>query len=144
MCRFTCFLIFEESEGYAFQKDLFCPILSLLSIWDCHCVCLGLLNKVWLILESPLHLLLLLLLLLFASCSLPRMISISAYLLCCIQLFAIPQNVACQIPLPLGFLRLEYLSELSFPPPRDLPHPKIEPASSVSPDSKWILYPLNH
>ena len=33
----------------------------------------------------------------------------------------------------LGFHRQEYWSGLPFPPPRDLPHPGIEPKSPVSP-----------
>ena len=43
--------------------------------------------------------------------------------------FAIPWTVACQAPLSLGFSRQEYFSELSFPPPGDLPDPGIEPES---------------
>ena len=38
-----------------------------------------------------------------------------------------------QAPLSMGFHRQEYGSELPFPPPGDLPHPGIEPASPVSP-----------
>jgi len=33
----------------------------------------------------------------------------------------------------MEFFRQEYWSELSFPPPEDLPNSGIEPASSVSP-----------
>ena len=39
-------------------------------------------------------------------------------------------TVAHQAPLSMGFFRQEYWSELSFPSPRDLPDPGIEPVSS--------------
>ena len=38
-----------------------------------------------------------------------------------IQLFAHPWTVACQASLSMEFSRQEYWSELSFPPPGDLP-----------------------
>jgi len=41
----------------------------------------------------------------------------------------IPQTVAHQAPLSLGFSRQEYWSGLPFPSPGDLPHPGIEPGS---------------
>ena len=44
--------------------------------------------------------------------------------------FVTPRAVACQALLSMGFPRQEYWSELSFPPPGDLPNPEIE---SVSP-----------
>ena len=34
----------------------------------------------------------------------------------------------------MGFSRQEYRSELPFPPPGDLPDPRIEPGCPVSPD----------
>ena len=43
----------------------------------------------------------------------------------------IPQTVACQAPLPMGFSRQEYWRGLPFPPPGDLPNPGIEPVSPV-------------
>ena len=46
-----------------------------------------------------------------------------------VQLFATPWTVACQAPLSMGFSRQEYWSELSCPPPEDLPNPGIEPGS---------------
>ena len=49
-----------------------------------------------------------------------------------VQLFATPWTVAHQAPLSMGFSRQEYWSGLSFTPPRDLPHPGIEPTSPVS------------
>ena len=42
---------------------------------------------------------------------------------------ATPWTVACKAPLFTGFPRQEYWSELSFPPPSDLPNPRIEPPS---------------
>ena len=44
-----------------------------------------------------------------------------------------PWTVARQAPLSMEFSRQEYWSGLPFPPPGDLPHPGIEPASLVSP-----------
>ena len=38
-------------------------------------------------------------------------------------------TVACQAPLSVGFPRQEYWSGLPCPPPRDLPNPRIKPAS---------------
>ena len=44
-----------------------------------------------------------------------------------VWLFTTPWTVACQSPLSMGFSRqYEYWSRLSFPPPRDLPHPGME------------------
>ena len=42
-------------------------------------------------------------------------------------------TVACQAPLPVGFSRQEYWSELSFRIPGDIPNPGIEPTSLVFP-----------
>ena len=42
-------------------------------------------------------------------------------------------TVACQAPLFVGFSRQEYWSGLPCPPPGDLPHSGIEPASLMSP-----------
>ena len=50
----------------------------------------------------------------------------------CVPLFAIPWTVARQAPLSLGFSRQGYWSGLPFPPPGDLPHPGIKPASLMS------------
>ena len=52
----------------------------------------------------------------------------------CVQLFATPWTVAHQAPPPMGFLRHEYWSELPFPTPGNLPDPRIEPTSPVSPE----------
>ena len=47
-----------------------------------------------------------------------------------VQLFATLQIEACQPPLSMGFSRQEYQSGLPCLPPRDVPHPGIEPMSS--------------
>jgi len=43
-----------------------------------------------------------------------------------------PIDVACQAPLYMGLSRQDYWSGLPCPPPEDLPHPGIEPASITS------------
>ena len=47
--------------------------------------------------------------------------------------FVTPWNVAYQAPLSLGFSWQEYWSRLPFPPPGDLPDPRIKLASLMSP-----------
>ena len=42
-------------------------------------------------------------------------------------------SVACQAPLSIGFSRQDYWSGLLFPPPGDLPDPRIEPEPLVFP-----------
>ena len=54
-------------------------------------------------------------------------------MLTCVQLFATPWTIAHQAPLSMGYSRQEYWSGLPFPPPRDLPGPRTEPSSPVSP-----------
>ena len=44
-----------------------------------------------------------------------------------------PWPIARQAPLSIGFSKQEYRNALSFPPPRDLPNPGIEPISLKSP-----------
>ena len=44
-----------------------------------------------------------------------------------------PWTVAYQAPLSMGFTRQEYWSGLPFPPPGDLPDPRIESTSPESP-----------
>ena len=44
-----------------------------------------------------------------------------------------PMDCSCQAPLSMGFFRQEYWSVLPCHPPRDLPHPGIEPVSLTSP-----------
>ena len=57
-----------------------------------------------------------------------------AQLLSRVLLFSIPQTIAHQAPLSMGFSRQEYWSGVSFPPPGDLPNPGIEPKSPASPE----------
>ena len=61
-------------------------------------------------------------------------------MLSCVQLFATPWTIACQPPLSIGISRQEYWSGLSFPSPEDLPNPRIEPASPVSPALAGIFF----
>ena len=42
-------------------------------------------------------------------------------------------TVACQAPLSMGLSQQEYWSGLPCPPPGDLPHPRMEPASLTCP-----------
>ena len=46
-----------------------------------------------------------------------------------IQLFSATWTIAHQAPLPMGFSRQEYWSDLPFPSPGDLPNPGIKPTS---------------
>ena len=45
----------------------------------------------------------------------------------------IPETIACQAPMNMGFPRQEYWNGVLFPTPRDLPDPGIQPASLESP-----------
>ena len=49
-----------------------------------------------------------------------------------VQLFVTLWTIARQVPLSMGFSKQEFWSELSYPPPGDLPHPGIEPAFLTS------------
>ena len=60
--------------------------------------------------------------------------------LSCVQLFVTPWTVACQAPLSMGFLWQEYWSELSRPPPGDLPNPGIKLASPESPVLAGVFF----
>ena len=51
----------------------------------------------------------------------------------CAQLFATPWTVAYQTPLSIGFPKQEYWSGLPFVSPGDLPDPRIESPSLLSP-----------
>ena len=51
----------------------------------------------------------------------------------CVQLFVTLWAVACQPPLSMGFSRQEYWEWVSVSPPGDLPDPRTERASLVSP-----------
>ena len=46
---------------------------------------------------------------------------------------ATPWTAEHQTPLSMGFSRQEHWGRLLFPPPGDLPQPKIKPESPVSP-----------
>ena len=46
-----------------------------------------------------------------------------------VKLFVTPWTVAQQVPLPMGFSRQDYWSQLPFPSPGDLSNPGIEPRS---------------
>ena len=48
------------------------------------------------------------------------------------QLFATPWTVAQQAPLSKGFSRQEFWNGLPYPPPGELPRPRIQPTSPVS------------
>ena len=50
-----------------------------------------------------------------------------------VLLSVVPWTVACQAPLSIGFLCQGYWSVLPFSTPGDLPDPRIEPTSLVSP-----------
>ena len=50
-----------------------------------------------------------------------------------VRFFAIPQSVALEAPLSMGFSWQEYWSGLPFPSPGDLPNPVLELKSPVSP-----------
>ena len=49
--------------------------------------------------------------------------------LSCVRLFVIPQTVAYQAPLSMGFSRQQYWSGLPFPSPGDLPNPGLKAGS---------------
>ena len=50
-----------------------------------------------------------------------------------VQVSARPQTVPRQAPLSMGFSRQKYWSGLPFPPPEDLPDPRIQPPCLMSP-----------
>ena len=58
-----------------------------------------------------------------------------AWLVDCIQLFAVLRIVACQAPLSMRFPRQKYWSRLPFPSPEDLPDTGIEPMSPTLAES---------
>ena len=62
------------------------------------------------------------------------------YLLSHVQLFMTPWTAARQPPLPMEFSRQGYSRGFPFPPPGDLPHPRIEPGLL---HYKQILYQLS-
>ena len=54
--------------------------------------------------------------------------------------FAVPQTVAHQAPLSMGFPRQEYWSGLTFPFPGDLPDPGMEPVSPALAGRFFTIY----
>ena len=62
----------------------------------------------------------------------------------CVRLFATPWTITQQAPLSMGFSRQEYWSGLPFPPPGDLPNPRIKTASSVAPALQVDSLPMSH
>ena len=62
---------------------------------------------------------------------------------CPVQLFATLWTVAHQAPLSMEFSRQEYWSGLPFPPPGDLPNPRIEPMFLMSPALAGRLFTTN-
>ena len=61
----------------------------------------------------------------FCACVLSRF--------CCVWLCATLCTIANQAPLSMGFFRQEYWSGLPCPSPGDLPNPRMEPISLMSP-----------
>ena len=61
-----------------------------------------------------------------------------------VQLFVTPWTIAHHAPLSMRFSWQEYWSGLPFPPPRDLPHPGIEPTSPALPALQADSLPLSH
>ena len=62
--------------------------------------------------------------------------SVRACMLSCfsrVRLSATLWTIACEAPLSMGFSRQEYWSGLPCPPPENLPDPRVEPASLLSP-----------
>ena len=59
-------------------------------------------------------------------------------------LFATPWTMAHEASLSIGFSWQEYWSGLPCPPPGDLPDPRIEPTSPVSPTVQVDSLPLSH
>ena len=57
----------------------------------------------------------------------------ASYVLSCVKLFVTLWTVACQTPQSMEFSRQECWSGLPCPPPGDLPYPRNEPASPMSP-----------
>jgi len=61
--------------------------------------------------------------------------------LSCIDSFATPWTVDCQVPQPMDFLRQEYWSGLPFPSPGNLSYPEMEPASPALAGRFFITEP---
>ena len=50
-----------------------------------------------------------------------------------VRFFASLWTTVLQAPLSMGFFRQEYWSALQYPPPEDLPNPRIKPMCLMSP-----------
>ena len=63
-----------------------------------------------------------------------RVLMLRACMLSCfsVQVFVTPRTVARHTALSMGFSRKEYWSELTCPPPGDLPNPRSNPSLLVS------------
>ena len=61
-----------------------------------------------------------------------------------VLLFANPWTIAHQAPLSIGFFRQEYWSGLPSLPPGDLPNPRIEPKSLMSPALAGRFFTIAH
>ena len=70
--------------------------------------------------------------------------SVCAQLFSHVRLSVTLWTVALQAPLSMEFSRQKYWSGLPFPSPGDLPSPKIEPPSLVSPTLAVDSLPLGH
>ena len=64
--------------------------------------------------------------------------------LICVQLFVTRWTAAHQAPLSMRFSRKEHWSGFPFPPPGDLPDPRIKLMSPVSPSLQMDSLPLNY
>ena len=60
-----------------------------------------------------------------------------------VQPFVTPWTIACQTSLFMGFYRQDYWSGLPFPPPGNLPDPRIEPTSPAAPALQVDSLPLS-
>ena len=76
----------------------------------------------------------------FGSPSVYEMLSFVVVVQSAVSNSATPWTVARQAPLAMAFSRQEYWSELSFPPPGDLPDPGIKPMSL----GRQVLYHSCH
>ena len=84
-------------------------------------------------------------LILSASAFICSLFVLFAPTLSCVWLFVTPWTVAHQTPLSMGFPRQEYWSGLLFPPPGDLPDPRIKPTLfCISCTGRQVFYQVNH
>ena len=61
----------------------------------------------------------------------------------CVQLFATPWTIVCQVLLSIGFSRQEYWNGLPFPSPGDLLEPRIEPTFLMSTASAGRVFSMS-